>query len=178
MSARRVDALLETGQSDRALHHVDGLLTHAPFDEHLWAARMLALYCLGRTKEALQTYQDARTTLLDEVGIDPGAELTGLQRRILAGDPDLTPLTPKPRHAVSGESAHLDPSTVPGSGPGLPGRSAAAVGARLPPTLTPLLGRADTLGQLASLAAANPLLTITSRPDAARPGSRSSWPAT
>src|SRR3954471_18507922 len=50
---------------------------------------MLALYRCGRQAEALAAYRDARRTLVDEVGIEPGAALRDLERQVLAQDPAL-----------------------------------------------------------------------------------------
>ena len=60
-----------------------------PLRERLRAQLMLALYRSGRQTEALDVYADARRTLLDELGLDPGPELQGLQQAILAHDPAL-----------------------------------------------------------------------------------------
>jgi YVTN family beta-propeller protein len=50
---------------------------------------MLALYRAGRQADALDVYQDARRTLVDELGLEPGPDLQELQRQILAHDPAL-----------------------------------------------------------------------------------------
>ena len=55
---------------------------------------MLALYRSGRQADALQAYRDARRTLADEQGLEPGSELRDLQRKILAHDPGLDVPTP------------------------------------------------------------------------------------
>ena len=47
---------------------------------------MLALYRSGRQAEALRAYDDARRTLVDELGIEPGSELQWLHQRILEQD--------------------------------------------------------------------------------------------
>ena len=56
---------------------------------------MLALYRSGRQSEALDAYADARHTLVDELGLEPGPELQELQQAILAHDESLrAPETP------------------------------------------------------------------------------------
>ena len=56
---------------------------------------MLALYRSGRQAEALAVYREARETLVEKLGIEPGAALRQLERAILDQDPSLevTPTT-------------------------------------------------------------------------------------
>lgn len=80
----RVDALLATGDTERALLDLEVLTAKFPFRERLWAQRMTGLSRAGRNEEALQTYSRARAVLLDELGLEPGAELRELQRAIIS----------------------------------------------------------------------------------------------
>jgi predicted ATPase len=48
---------------------------------------MLALYRSGRQADALETFQEARRVLADELGLEPGPDLRRLQEAILAHDP-------------------------------------------------------------------------------------------
>ena len=50
---------------------------------------MLALYRSGRQAEALEAYREARRALVEEIGVEPGAELRKLHDAILAQDPAL-----------------------------------------------------------------------------------------
>jgi predicted ATPase len=78
---------------------------------------MLALYRCGRQAEALEVYAAARTRLHDDLGLEPGAELRELQRRILQQDPGLAvqpsaaePLgeLPSPPNALLGRERELE----------------------------------------------------------------------
>jgi hypothetical protein len=57
---------------------------------------MLALYREGRQAEALEAYRDARTALVEGLGIEPGPRLRELHAAILAQDPRWT--APPPPH--------------------------------------------------------------------------------
>src|SRR5207247_8032769 len=57
----------------------------------LRAQLMLALYRSGRQAEALEVYRQARRTLLDELGLEPGRRLQELERAILRQDARLAP---------------------------------------------------------------------------------------
>lgn len=103
-----------------------------PLRERLSGHLMLALYRGGRPAEAVAVFASCRRSMVDELGIEPGAELQDLHRRILRGDPDLTrPATAEPvRPAV----------TL--SGPD-----------RVPPDLPDFLGRDEHAARLCDLLA-------------------------
>ncbi|WP_328609079.1 tetratricopeptide repeat protein [Amycolatopsis sp. NBC_00345] len=82
-------ARLMIGQADAVAEELRGLVTRHPFRERLWEHLMLALYRTGRQSDALDTFREARRTLIDQLGIEPGPELCGLYRRILDNDPAL-----------------------------------------------------------------------------------------
>jgi predicted ATPase/DNA-binding SARP family transcriptional activator len=86
---RRHDALLALGRAGEAVAELEPLVRLYPLDEGLWAQLMLALYRTGRQGDALRTYQQARHHVVDELGIEPGAELAELERRIFGRDPGL-----------------------------------------------------------------------------------------
>jgi predicted ATPase/DNA-binding SARP family transcriptional activator len=79
----RVQADLDLGESTSLLDELERLLRDHPYQEHLWAQLMLALYRAGRQADALATYQRARRVLDAELGIDPGPELQSLEAQIL-----------------------------------------------------------------------------------------------
>jgi len=60
---------------------------------------MLALYRSGRQADALEAYQSARTTLVEELGIEPRPELRELHQAILRQDPPLAPAPAAPQAA-------------------------------------------------------------------------------
>src|SRR5262245_35984910 len=84
-----IDADLAAGRHHEVIAEIDGLLADNPLRERLHAQRMLALYRCGRQGEALEAFRHARQTLVDEIGVEPAAELRGLHEAILRQDPAL-----------------------------------------------------------------------------------------
>src|SRR5262249_29521758 len=66
---------------------LEGLVRRYPLREGFRAQLLLALYRAGRQADALALYAETRSWLVEELGLEPGAELRDLQRRILAQDP-------------------------------------------------------------------------------------------
>jgi DNA-binding SARP family transcriptional activator len=60
-----------------------------PYREHAWCALMLALYRLGRQREALEVAHELREILADGLGLDPSPEARLLQEQILTQAPAL-----------------------------------------------------------------------------------------
>ena len=81
-----VDALLASGDITRALPIASTRVTQAPFREHRWAQLSVAHYRAGNQAEALQVLRTCRTKLRDELGVDPGDEITRLEEGVLRHD--------------------------------------------------------------------------------------------
>jgi predicted ATPase len=84
----RIEADLDAGRHDALTGELEALTGTHPHRERFHAQRMLAPYRAGRQADALAAYRDARDAL-DELGLEPTAELRGLEQRILRQDPDL-----------------------------------------------------------------------------------------
>ena len=82
----RVDAGLRLGQHQELIPRLLEVTARYPLRERFHAQLMLALAGTGRRAEALGAYQEARRVLVDELGIEPGRELRGIHRQILAGE--------------------------------------------------------------------------------------------
>lgn len=79
-------AELECGRHAAAVADLTELVRAHPLRERLYALLMAALYRSGRQADALATYQQARRTLVNELGLEPGPELRAAERQILAGE--------------------------------------------------------------------------------------------
>ena len=84
-----VDAELAAGNHGEVTAELEALIAEEPLRERFHAQRMLALYRDGRQSEALDAYREARKTLIEQIGVEPGPELQDLQAAILAQDPSL-----------------------------------------------------------------------------------------
>ena len=115
----RIDAELQLGRHAVAGSGLERLIAEHPLRERLRYLQMLALYRAGRQAEALEAYREARTRLVDEIGVEPGPELRELHEAILRQDPALDP-------AVAPEAP-----AAPGSLPAKPSRSGRRVAAPL-----------------------------------------------
>jgi DNA-binding SARP family transcriptional activator len=82
----RFDAGLRLGHHQELVPHLLEMTAQHPLQERFHAQLMLALAGTGRRAQALRAYQEARTMLVDDVGIEPGPELREIHRQILAGE--------------------------------------------------------------------------------------------
>ena len=97
-----IDADLEAGRHAEVIGELDALVAQHPLRERLHSRRMLALYRSGRQSEALEAYREARSALVEEIGVEPGAELRRLHDAILAQDPALDLQAPATRRRARG----------------------------------------------------------------------------
>jgi len=93
----RIDADLALGAHGALVPELEAVVARYPLREHLRGQLMLALYRSGRQAEALQAYRDARSALVDELGIEPGRRLQELEQAILRQDPSLDVSVPELR---------------------------------------------------------------------------------
>ncbi|MFE9097033.1 BTAD domain-containing putative transcriptional regulator [Streptomyces sp. NPDC007264] len=111
---------LRAGHAGGLVADLRDLAAQHPFRESLHAYLMLALYRSGRKAEALDEYRKIRELLVEELGIDPGPQLSGLYEAILREAPELTvptsaaaePPEPAPVTADAPDQAHT-PCTLP-----------------------------------------------------------------
>src|SRR5262245_23413891 len=84
----RIAADLALDRHPELVGELEALIGEQPHRERLRAQLMLALYRCGRQAEALAAYRDARAAL-DELGLEPSADLRALEKQILTHDPAL-----------------------------------------------------------------------------------------
>jgi predicted ATPase/DNA-binding SARP family transcriptional activator len=142
LEALRVDALeerfetaLALGEHREIVSALRATLDENPFRERVWGQLMLALYRGGRQVDALETFQEARRVLAEQLGLDPGPELRKLQDAILAHDPAIAPVPVVAAHRGN-----------------------------LPSPTTSFVGREHELGEVVALLREHRLVTLTGPP--------------
>jgi WD40 repeat protein/DNA-binding SARP family transcriptional activator len=85
----RLEAELALGRHAELISELERLVARHPLRERLAGQLMLALYRSGRQAEALAAYHRLRTTLDEDLGLQPSPAVEQLQTRILNQDPTL-----------------------------------------------------------------------------------------
>jgi DNA-binding SARP family transcriptional activator/tetratricopeptide (TPR) repeat protein len=92
---RLLAARLDGGESAVLVPHLEALVAEEPMREERWRLLALALYRSNRQSDALAALRRARTLLVEELGVDPGADLQQLEAAVLAqSDSLLLPARP------------------------------------------------------------------------------------
>ncbi|WP_353827479.1 nSTAND1 domain-containing NTPase [Agromyces sp. SYSU T0242] len=86
-----LDARLRLGEDAAVIPDAERMVREAPLREHRWAVLALANYRAGRQAEAIGVLRSARVRIVEELGLDLGDELRGLEVDILRHDPALEP---------------------------------------------------------------------------------------
>ncbi|MGH9226287.1 MAG: AfsR/SARP family transcriptional regulator, partial [Acidimicrobiales bacterium] len=104
------DAQLELGAHAAIIADLEQMAAEEPLRERRWELLALALYRSGRQTESLRVLRQARDSLVEELGIEPGAALRRLEQDILqhaptldwhpAADPALRAAAPSPAAAA------------------------------------------------------------------------------
>ncbi|WP_460391941.1 AfsR/SARP family transcriptional regulator [Actinophytocola sediminis] len=81
-----VAAELAEGRDAELVGELQAMVAEHPLRERLTALLMVALHRCGRRADALEAYRRARATLIEETGIEPGAELRGVHTDVLRGE--------------------------------------------------------------------------------------------
>ncbi|WP_285740036.1 AfsR/SARP family transcriptional regulator [Kitasatospora phosalacinea] len=84
-----LDAELATGAHATLISELTGLTSQHPMHEPFHRQLMLALYRASRRPDALSAFQRLRTTLVNELGLEPSREVQMLHQSILSADPAL-----------------------------------------------------------------------------------------
>ncbi|PJN29599.1 AfsR/SARP family transcriptional regulator [Kitasatospora sp. CB02891] len=103
---------LEAGRHAEVIGELTIWVSQYPLLEPMRELLMLALYRSGRQAEALGVYADARRTLLEQLGVDPGPRLRELHLGVLSGDPQLAAPAAAPAPVVEAGGGPTGPAPV------------------------------------------------------------------
>jgi predicted ATPase/DNA-binding SARP family transcriptional activator len=132
---------LQCGAVTEALTTAREVMSREPLRERPVGLVMRALHADDRTGEALEVFRRYRETLVDELGLDPGPELRGLEVQILQDDLGAPP-PQRPSAVPAAPTAPATPSTM-------------------PVPLSSFVGREAEVAEAVRLLATTRLLTIT-----------------
>jgi predicted ATPase/DNA-binding SARP family transcriptional activator len=147
----RVEADLAAGRHAQLVGELQQLTSEHPWRERLHAQLMLALYRGGRQADALEAYRHAREVLVEQLGIEPGAELHDVHEAILAHDPaiDAPPVSPRqPPDGPDERDARAPRPSAPGD-------------RKLPAPPNQLVGRRHELGAIGERLQSNSVRMLT-----------------
>ncbi|MGK2947396.1 MAG: BTAD domain-containing putative transcriptional regulator [Acidimicrobiales bacterium] len=131
----RLDIELQLGRHLGVVVQLEQHVAAHPLRERMRALLMVALYRSGRQADSLRVFQEGRSVLNEELGLEPGHELRRLESLILTQDRSLD--APVPAATTHSE-----------------------VRSTIPEALTPLVGRDEELRDLARLLAEHRLITL------------------
>ncbi|QIQ06104.1 AfsR/SARP family transcriptional regulator [Streptomyces liangshanensis] len=146
-------AELQLGERPGLTAELRAAVAAHPLRERLHEQLMLSLYRSGRRADALAVYREARRTLREELGVDPGAGLARLHTRILHTDPaldipQLPSAAPPPAASTSSSPNSSAPRASTSPPPAPPSSAPWPVPSELPPDLRAFTGRAAEIAEL------------------------------
>ena len=109
----RIEADIACGRHRLVIPDLKRLLADQPLKEELWLLLMRALDGAGRRAEALTTYEQARTVISDQLGVDPGPEMRKLFQQLLSADVAAPPAGKPARKKTGGSAGSGRPAAVP-----------------------------------------------------------------
>ncbi|MGW6965042.1 BTAD domain-containing putative transcriptional regulator [Streptomyces zaomyceticus] len=176
------EAELECGRHHSVLGELTMMAEAEPWRERARGQLMLALYRCGRQADALGVYERVRSSLVENLGLEPGHGLRTLQHAILTHDPALAgeAAAPPRQSAPAAGTTPGSPAGGPGTvlpGAGLPGAGGAGTATAGPAAPRPAAPRAGAPGAVVP-GAVVPGLGVPGSgvPDAAVPGAAGGQP--
>jgi DNA-binding SARP family transcriptional activator/tetratricopeptide (TPR) repeat protein/transcriptional regulator with XRE-family HTH domain len=108
------EAASAAGSHEGVLPRLEALARTEPLNERIHAQLMIALASTGRQAGALKLHEDLRRRLDEQLGVQPGPELTDAHLRVLRQDvPGARPRPPGPPRPPAQAGQAASPSEVP-----------------------------------------------------------------
>src|SRR5215470_8488070 len=106
----RADVLLALGRHEEVVPDLTAMVADHPLRERMRGLLMIALYRCGRHAEALRVFAEGRRVLAEELGIDPGGDLSRIHQQVLTADPALAVPEGPAVVTLDGEAAGAGPA--------------------------------------------------------------------
>ena len=177
----RADVLLALGRHEEVVPDLTAMVADHPLRERMRGLLMVALYRCGRQAEALRVFAEGRRVLAEELGIDPGGDLSRIHQQVLTMDPALSvpnglAIRGAGGSAPSDEDAGAGPAPDGGQRRPRPEDRTTPVPAQLPLDAPGFSGRREELSMLRAMLPAEPGQQPTSEPASRTRARRSrSW---
>jgi tetratricopeptide (TPR) repeat protein len=148
--------LLALGRHEEVVPDLTAMVADHPLRERMRGLLMVALYRCGRHAEALRVFAEGRRVLAEELGIDPGGDLSRIHQQVLTMDPALSIPNGLAIRGASGsppsdEDADSGPAPDGGQRRPRPEGRATAVPAQLPLDAPGFSGRREELAMLQAM---------------------------
>ncbi len=147
----RADVLLSLGRHEEVVPDLTAMVTDHPLRERMRGLLMIALYRCGRHADALRVFAEGRRVLAEELGIDPGSDLSRIHQQVLTMDPALAVPAGPAAVALGGDAAPGRDDGQRPSRPGAPEARSTPVPAQLPLDAPGFSGRHDELAMLQAM---------------------------
>ena len=157
----RADVLLALGRHEEVVPDLTAMVADHPLRERMRGLLMVALYRCGRQAEALRVFAEGRRVLAEELGIDPGGDLSRIHQQVLTSDPALSvpnglAIRAAGGSAPSDEDAGSEPAPDGGQRRPRPEGRTTPVPAQLPLDAPGFSGRREELSILRAMLPAEP----------------------
>ena len=152
----RADVLLSLGRHEEVVPDLTAMVADHPLRERMRGLLMVALYRCERHAEALRVFAEGRRVLAEELGIDPGGELSRIHQQVLTMDPGLAVPDGPAVITLDGEAAGAGPAPDGGQRRPRPEGRATPVPAQLPLDAPGFSGRREELSMLQAMLPAKP----------------------
>jgi DNA-binding SARP family transcriptional activator/tetratricopeptide (TPR) repeat protein len=147
----RADVLLSLGRHEEVVPDLTAMVTDHPLRERMRGLLMIALYRCGRHADALRVFTEGRRVLAEELGIDPGGDLSRIHQQVLTSDPALAVPAGPAAVTLRGDAASGPDDGQRPSRPGAPESGSTPVPAQLPLDAPGFSGRHEELSLLQSM---------------------------
>jgi DNA-binding SARP family transcriptional activator len=106
---QRINSLISMGEYNDVVPELEALAREHPLRESVWESLITALHRGGRRAEALERIAHLRGVVREQLGVEPGAAIHLLQKKLLNEEPAAEPARTVPRRRPHPELLSITP---------------------------------------------------------------------